>query len=97
MGQHPGLIPRFGGRIYSAQTLGAPKPAPDVYLHAAAVMGVAPADCVVVEDSVSGLKAAVAAGMRCYGFAPDDDGAKLAADGAVVFHDMADLPGLLGL
>ncbi len=99
MGQHPGLLDRFKGRIYSAQTLGAPKPAPDVYLHAATGMGVAAADCVVVEDSVSGVKAALAAGMRCYGFAAEGegDGAALAAHGALVFYAMADLPELLGL
>lgn len=97
MGQHPGLMQRFGGRIYSAQTLGAPKPAPDVYLHAGAALGVPPAACVVVEDSISGARAAQAAGMRCMGFAEHDAGAGLAAVGAVVFHRMADLPGLLGL
>lgn len=97
MGQHPGLRDRFRGHIYSAQTMNAPKPAPDVYLHAAAALGVPPAACVVVEDSLSGVRAAVAAGMRCYGFASEDDGASLAAAGAVVFHRMADLPGLIGL
>lgn len=97
MGQHPGLRDRFGGHIYSAQTLNAPKPAPDVYLHAAAALGVAPGTCVVVEDSVSGVRAAVAAGIRCLGFAEHDDGAGLAKAGAQVFHRMADLPGLIGL
>jgi len=97
MSQHPGLIERFGGRIYSAQTLGAPKPAPDVYLHAAAMLGVTAANCVVVEDSVSGAKAARAAGMRCMGFAEHGPGDDLAAVGAVVFHNMKDLPALLGL
>ena len=97
MGQHPGLRERFGGHIYSAQTMNAPKPAPDVYLHAAAALGVLPAACVVVEDSVSGVRAAVAAGMRCYGFAEHGDGAALVAAGAVVFHRMADLPGLFGV
>jgi HAD superfamily hydrolase (TIGR01509 family) len=97
LGQHPGLIQRFSGRIYSAQSLAAPKPAPDVYLHAAAVLGVSPADCAVVEDSVSGLKAGIAAGMPCFGFAPDGDGTELAALGATVFHQMPDLPNLLGL
>ena len=97
MGQYPGLRERFGGRIYSAQALGAPKPAPDVYLHAAAVLGMAAEACVVVEDSVSGAKAARAAGMRCMGFAEHGPGDDLAAVGAVVFHRMADLPGLLGI
>lgn len=97
MGQHPGLRDRFRGHIYSAQTMNAPKPAPDVYLHAAAALGV-PADaCVVVEDSLSGVRAAVAAGMLCYGFASEDDGAALLAAGAVVFHRMSDLPALIGL
>ena len=95
--QHHGLWQRFGGRVYSAQTLGAPKPAPDVYLHAARAMEVAPPDCVVIEDSVAGLHAARAAGMRGFGFAAEDDGAALAATGASVFHCMADLPGILGL
>jgi HAD superfamily hydrolase (TIGR01509 family) len=97
MGQHPGLRERFGGHIYSAQTLNAPKPAPDVYLHAAAALGVLPGVCVVVEDSVSGVRAAVAARIRCFGLAEHDDGAGLAAAGAQVFHRMADLPGLIGL
>ena len=95
--QHPGLWDRFGGRIFSAQALGAPKPAPDVFLHAAGAMAVAARDCVVIEDSVAGLRAAKAAGMRAFGFAADDDGTALVAAGATVFHHMADLPGLVGL
>lgn len=94
---HPGLWTRFQGGIHSAQVLGAPKPAPDVYLYAARQMGVPPQACVVVEDSAAGLQAAAAAGMRRMGFAPDDDGAALAAEGATVFHRMEVLPSLLGL
>lgn len=97
MGQHPGLRDRFHGHIYSAQVIGTPKPAPDVYLHAAAALGVSAAQCVVIEDSPSGVRAAVAAGMRCYGYAAEDDGAALADVGALVFHHMNTLPGLLGL
>ena len=97
LGQYPGLMARFGGRIYSAQVLGAPKPAPDVWLHAAAVLGVAARDCVVVEDSLNGLRGGLAAGMRCFGYAAQDDGAGLAAAGATVFHDMRALPGVLGI
>ena len=95
--QYPGLAGRFGGRIYSAQVVGSAKPAPDVYLHGARAMGVAAQDCVVVEDSATGLQAARAAGMRGFGYAAEDDGAALLAEGAVVFHRMADLPGLWGL
>ena len=97
LGQFPGLIQRFQGRLFSGQTLGRPKPAPDLYLHAAKSLGVAPALCVVVEDSATGCAAAVAAGMVCYGYAAHDEGARLKAKGARVFHSMADLPGLLAL
>jgi HAD superfamily hydrolase (TIGR01509 family) len=97
LGQHPGLLDRFGGRLFSGQTLGAPKPAPDLYLHAARALGVPPALCAVIEDSPTGARAAAAAGMACFGYAPQGDGAALAAEGAVVFRDMGELPGLLGL
>lgn len=97
LGQHPGLIVRFRGHLYSGQTLGLPKPAPDLYLHAAKALGIAAAGCVVIEDSPTGARAARAAGMRCFGFAAHDDGAQLRAVGAEVFHEMADLPTLLGL
>jgi HAD superfamily hydrolase (TIGR01509 family) len=97
LGQHAGLIERFRGRLFSGQTLGAPKPAPDLYLHAARALGRAPAECVVIEDSRTGARAAAAAGIRCYGYVPHGDGAVMAAEGAIPFRRMADLPGLLGL
>lgn len=92
-----GLLPRFHGHVYSGQALGRPKPAPDLYLHAAAALGVAPADCVVIEDSPPGARAARAAGMRCFGYAAHGANPRLAAEGAVLFATMDDLPGLLGL
>lgn len=96
LGQH-GLIPRFRGHLYSGQALGRPKPAPDLYLHAAARLGVEPALCVVVEDSAAGAQAARLAGMRCFGYAPKGAHAGLLAEGAILFTDMAELPELLGL
>jgi HAD superfamily hydrolase (TIGR01509 family) len=97
LGQHTGLTARFKGHIYSAYSVAAPKPAPDLYLHAARALGVAPADCVVVEDSAAGAEAASRAGIRCMGYAPHAAGDGLRAAGATVFTDMADLPALLGL
>ena len=94
LGQH-GLITRFKG-LYSGQSLGKPKPAPDLYLHAAAALGVDPSHCVVIEDSPTGARAAHAAGMRCFGYAPLGNPA-LAAEGAVLFSDMKDLLALVGL
>jgi HAD superfamily hydrolase (TIGR01509 family) len=97
LGQHPGLLARFGRHLYSGQTLGKPKPAPDLYLHAARQLGVNPEGCVVVEDSPTGARAAVAAGMRCMGYAAHTPPERLTAVGAMPFTDMADLPRLLGL
>jgi len=96
MGQHQGLLARFHGRAFSGQAMGRPKPAPDLYLHCAAIMGVEPELCTVIEDSATGARAAFAAGMRCFGYAPHGSPA-LAATGAVLFADMAALPGLLEL
>ncbi len=58
------LAPFFGDRIFSAYEVGVWKPAPDLFLHAARELGLAPEDCLVVEDSQPGLQAARAAGMR---------------------------------
>lgn len=95
LGQHPGLIPRFRG-LLSGQAIGRPKPAPDLYLAAADLLGTAPADCAVVEDSATGARAARAAGIPCWGYAPEGN-ERLAAEGATLFRRMTDLPGLLGL
>lgn len=53
-------------------TSGAPKPAPDIFLAAAAMLDVAPAACIVIEDAASGVEAALAAGMRVIGVGPED-------------------------
>lgn len=92
-----GLMDRFGGAIFSAHTLGVAKPDPGLYLAAAAHHGIDPVRAVVVEDSATGVTAAVRAGMRCLGYAPHDDGGRLRAAGAEVFDSMFVVPGLIGL
>jgi HAD superfamily hydrolase (TIGR01509 family) len=89
-----GLHDRFDGRIFSATEVEHGKPAPDLFLHAARRMGVAPADAVVVEDSPLGVEAARAAGMRVLGYAGRTPAEALSAADAV-FRSMAELPALL--
>ncbi|KZT14486.1 HAD family hydrolase [Acidovorax sp. GW101-3H11] len=92
-----GLMPYFEGRIFSGHEVPQTKPAPDVYLAAAAALQANPARCAVVEDSAIGVTAGVAAGATVLGYDPLGDGATLRAAGAQhVFRSMADLPGLLG-
>lgn len=92
-----GLWERFEGRIFSATEVQRGKPAPDLFLHAARRMGFDPAATAVVEDSVPGVEAARAAGMRALAFTRGDaaDAALLAAAGGETFDDMAELPDLL--
>jgi HAD superfamily hydrolase (TIGR01509 family) len=92
-----GLYPLFGeGRIFSAYEVGIWKPDPGLFLHAAAAMGAKPQNCIVVEDSVPGVRAAIAAGMRVFGYAavPGSNEA-LTAEGAHTFSAMEMLPALL--
>lgn len=95
--QRTGMWGRLQGHVYSAQDLGVPKPAPDVYLKAANDAGIDTKDCVVIEDSASGARAAVAANMRCFGYCGDTSADKLDPYCFATFDDMAQLPRLLGL
>ena len=92
-----GLLDRVGDRLFSAKQVARPKPAPDLFLHAARAMGHLPATCAVVEDTPTGVKAAAAAGMRVFGYvgAAHADPDALAAAGATTFHHMRALPSLL--
>jgi HAD superfamily hydrolase (TIGR01509 family) len=66
-----GLWPYFEGRIFSAYEVSSWKPAPDLFLHAAKTMGVEPSRCAVVEDSLPGVQAGVAAGMQVFALQPE--------------------------
>jgi beta-phosphoglucomutase-like phosphatase (HAD superfamily) len=91
-----GLYERFAGRIFSAYEVARGKPAPDLFLYAAARMGVAPEACAVIEDSRYGIEAARAARMRAFGYAGGlTPRAFLERPGVVVFTDMLELPDLL--
>jgi beta-phosphoglucomutase-like phosphatase (HAD superfamily) len=92
-----GLRDLFEGNIFSISDVERGKPHPDIYLHAAAVMGGhQPARCLVIEDSPLGVTGAVAAGMKVFGFAELMPAHKLTASGAhLVFDHMHDLPDLI--
>jgi len=87
------------GAAVSSEQVGAGKPAPDVYLRAAELLGVAPSDCAAVEDTTNGLRSALAAGMAVYAvpnphFPPDPEVLK---EATAVVEKITDLPGALGL
>jgi HAD superfamily hydrolase (TIGR01509 family) len=91
-----GLLDRFPGRIFSANDVAFAKPAPDLFLHAARMMGVHPQRCAVVEDSVAGVTAGVAAEMTVFGFSGSVTSAELLTSaGAFAFAKMSKLPELL--
>jgi len=86
------LAPFFGDHLYVTTMVARPKPAPDIYLLAAARLGSAPADCLVIEDSPAGAAAAIAAGMRALGYAPGESADAMRAQGVPVFRSMDELP-----
>lgn len=95
-----GILDRFEGRIFSGHEMPRSKPFPDVYLAAAAGLGVDPRRCAVIEDTVTGATAGVAAGATVFGYCPSHLGhssaTALHGAGVVqVFRDMAELPALL--
>jgi HAD superfamily hydrolase (TIGR01509 family) len=89
------LFPR--GTLFSAESVPRGKPHPDLFLHAAAAMGAIPSRCVVVEDTPSGVRAAVSARMRALGYVADSDEAALRRAGAEVLRSLDELPRILGL
>ncbi len=80
-----GLARHFGDRLYTAQMVDRGKPAPDLFLYAARRMQADPARTLVIEDSVSGVRAAKAAGMTAWGFVGGSH--YRARDGAASLHD----------
>jgi HAD superfamily hydrolase (TIGR01509 family) len=96
-----GLLPFFDPHVYSASQVPFGKPAPDLFLFAAHQLGARPGDCTVVEDSVPGVEAAIAAQIRVVGFCggrhcPDDHSDRLVAAGCShVFARMSDLANFL--
>lgn len=97
-----GLLHRLAPHLFSATQVARGKPAPDLFLFAAAQMQVLPERCIVIEDSMAGVTAARAAGMTVLGFhggshCRPGDADRLSRAGAVaIFDDMRELPELIG-
>jgi HAD superfamily hydrolase (TIGR01509 family) len=85
-----------GEALFSAYSVPRGKPAPDLFLHAAKMMEAKPSRCVVVEDTASGVTAAVSAGMRVLGYVADSDEDGLRQAGAEILRSLNELPELLG-
>ena len=98
-----GILDCFERRVFSGHETPRSKPFPDVYLAAAKALGVDPARCAVVEDTVTGATAGVAAGATVFGYSPpalagfghSDPDAMRAVGAVQVFTDMAQLPAVL--
>jgi HAD superfamily hydrolase (TIGR01509 family) len=91
-----GLLPKFQGRMFSVTEVANSKPFPDVFLHAAKQLGVAPSACAVVEDTPTGVLAGVAAGMTVFGYCAVTPRHRLVEAGAHhTFDHMGDLLGLM--
>ncbi|KQZ28876.1 HAD family hydrolase [Mesorhizobium sp. Root552] len=92
-----GLLPHFKDVLFSASMVERGKPAPDLFLLAAKTMGFEPQDCIVIEDSVPGTQAGVAAGMRVFSYHGDPmtDVEGLRSAGGILFEDMRRLAALI--
>lgn len=91
-----GILDFFKDAVFSAHTIGAWKPEPQLFLHAANTMNVVAENCIVIEDSATGAMAAKRAGMPCLGYAADTPPEELTELGAEIFTDMRQLPKMLG-
>lgn len=90
-----GLLKYFGENIFSSYEIKSWKPEPDIFLHAAAKMGFRPKECVVIEDSLDGIAAAVKGGFDCLGLASEVNFSEMANSPAVVFRSMAEIEDFL--
>ena len=81
-----GLLPYFQDSIFSSYEVGAWKPEPVLFLHAAHAMGFEPEECAVVEDSLPGIQAGIAAGMQVFAFQPHETDPRIPGNVCVIQH-----------
>ncbi|RXJ44472.1 HAD family hydrolase [Gelidibacter gilvus] len=86
-----GLLPHFEGNIFSCFTIRKWKPDPAVFLWAAETMGFHPSECLVIEDSMSGVNAALNGGFDVFGFTAHDYNNELEGNATLTFNEMSQL------
>lgn len=91
-----GLLPHFEDKIFSCFTVRKWKPDPAVFLWAAETMGFKPEECIVIEDSISGVNAAKNGGFDVFGFAAHDYNNELEGHATLTFSDMSEVLELIG-
>jgi HAD superfamily hydrolase (TIGR01509 family) len=91
------LLDRFENNIFSSYDIDSWKPEPGIFLHAANSMGFTPEECVVIEDSASGIRAALAGGFKVYALANQQKKKTFELLGAIAFENMKELEKLLHL
>lgn len=92
-----GLAPFFKDEIYSAYDIQKWKPEPDLFLHVASLLQVLPENCLVIEDSISGVKAALKGGFQTYALAHDRNKMALEKSNATVISHLEELESVLDL
>lgn len=91
------LLSKFEGKIFSSYEIGTWKPEPGIFLYAAEQMGFEPDECIVIEDSSAGIKAAIAGGFKVYALANSKKKDIFEKLGAHVFENMLELGSLINL
>jgi len=91
------LLDQFENRIYSSYDIDKWKPDPGIFLHAAEEMGFRPEECLVIEDSASGIRAAISGGFMVFAMAGEKRRSHFEQLGAVTFKNMKELERLLGM
>lgn len=91
-----GLIDKFENKIFSSYQINSWKPDPGIFLYAAREMGFPVAECIVIEDSKAGVKAAISGGFDVFGFACENNAKELQNEGATLFYNYKALSAILG-
>lgn len=92
-----GLLGKFEDKLFSSYQIGSWKPEPGIFLHAAKEMGFDVKDCIVIEDSVAGVRAGIDGGFKVYGFANGYNDSDLEKEGAILFRSYKELAVVLSL